>query len=82
MFTPEQLRSAAEVLKAMASQTTPIGHTNKRPMSKPHSLVRRMHSLATGRQGDQSRNDQDQVENSKTPTEALGGGDDEEHQFT
>ena len=27
MFTPEQLRSVAEVFQAMASQTTPTGHT-------------------------------------------------------
>ena len=73
MFSPEQLKSVVEVFQAMASQTSPIGYTDKRPLSSPHRPVRKTRSLATGRQGDQGRSDQDQVENSKTPTKPLGG---------
>ena len=82
MFTPEQLNSAAEVFQAMASQTPPTAPAGKHPLSRPHSPVRKMCSLETGHEGEQGRNDQDQVANSKTPTEQLGEENEEEEQET
>ena len=82
MLSPEQLKSAAEVFQAMASQTLPAGCGSKRPPNRPHSPVKKMRYFASGRQGDQSRHDPDQGENSKTPTELMGEGDEEDHQDT
>ncbi|XP_010670084.2 uncharacterized protein LOC104887185 [Beta vulgaris subsp. vulgaris] len=80
MFTPEKLKSAAEVFQAMASGTPPTGPPAKRPLSRAHSLVRKLRSLWMGRQGERDRHDQDQVANSKTPTEHMGDEDEEEEE--
>ncbi|KMT08027.1 hypothetical protein BVRB_6g144340 [Beta vulgaris subsp. vulgaris] len=64
----------------MASYTPPTDPPAKRPLSRAHSPVRKLSSLGTGRQGDRGRHDQDQVANSKTPTEHMEEEEEEEEE--